>query len=182
MHTPFPDFCPLLSDRSSAADWIDCCSKYFHPLARRIVGEDSLAEDALQNAWCKVLRSLPSFRGGPTACHWVRAIVANCAKDIRRQRVRRCEIAPVRQHRDPAPDPESLTRDRQLLRVLREMVVRLPEPYRQVIELRLEQELSTSETARRLGVSRTNVTTRLNRGLRMLRDRFESRMRQGSKQ
>ena len=71
-------------------------------------------------------------------------------------------------------------RDRQLLRVLREMVARLPGPYRQVIELRLEQELSTSETARRPGISTSNVSTRLNRGLRMLRDRFGARMQQGS--
>ncbi len=64
-----------------------------------------------------------------------------------------------------------------MLRALSEMVARLPEPYRQVIEMRFDQELSTSETAERLGISRSNVATRLARGLRALKARFEARMR-----
>ena len=172
----FPESCPLLSDAGNAAGWVACCSKYFYPLARRILGEDSLAEDALQDTWPKVLRAVPAFRGGPTACHWVRTIVANSARDIRRRRFRSREVALTEANgKDPSPDPETLARDRQVLRVLREMVASLPEPYRQVIELRFEQELSTSETARRLAISRSNVTTRLHRGIRMLKDRFKAR-------
>ena len=82
--------------------------------------------------------------------------------------------------KDSSPDPETQASDRQMLRVLREMVARLPQPYRQVIELRLERELTTGETARQLGVSRSNVATRLDRGRRMLKSRFEAWMRRGN--
>ena len=143
-----------------------------------IVGEDSLADDALQDSWPKVGRAAPGFQGGPTACHWVRMIVANSAKDIRRKRVRLREVALAEAERKAlAADPATRADDQQILRVLREMVARLPEPYRQVIEMRFEQELSTSETAQRLGISRSNVASRLNRGLCALRDRFEARLR-----
>lgn len=133
----------------------------------------------MQEAWLKVLRSFSSFQGGPTACRWVRAIVANSARDIRRQRSRRYEVPLAETNeKDPSLDPAPQACGQQMLYVLREMVTRLPEPYRQVIELRFEQELSTDETAQRLGISRSNVATRLNRGLRMLRDRFEFRTQQ----
>lgn len=68
-----------------------------------------------------------------------------------------------------------------MLAVLCELAGCLPEPYRQVMRLRLEQELSTSETARELGISGSNAATRLGRGLPKLRDRFEARMRREKK-
>ena len=177
---PVPDSCPLLNDPDAAEDWVPCCSKYFSPLAKRIVGQDSLAEDALQNTWPKVLRAVPNFQGGPTACHWVRTLVANSAKDIRRKLVRSREIALTDAHeRSLVADPIAQTEDQQMLQVLRHMIARLPEPYRQVTEMRFEQGLSTSETARRLGISRSNVATRLSRSLRMLKNRFDARMRRG---
>ena len=179
----FPKTCPLIGDIRSVANWTNCCSKYFYPLAKRIVGEDSLAEDALQNTWCKILQSFSSFRSErPTACYWVRIIVANSAKDIRRQRLRRREVAleESQEVADFARDAERQVLDQQMLRVLSDLVAGLPEPYRQVIELRLEQELSTSEPAERLDISQSNVATRLNRGLRLLKNRLESRKRRAS--
>ena len=175
----FPEeFCPLLSNSSDADEWVPCCSRTFYSLARSILEDESLAEDALQDSWPKVLRGISSFEGGPTACQWVSAIVANSARDIRRKLVRRREVSITEELcEDPAVDPATRAKDQQMLRVLREMVDRLPEPYRQVIEMRLERELSTSETAKRLDISRSNVTSRLHRGLRMLRIRFRARMR-----
>ena len=104
-------------------------------------------------------------------------LVANSDKDVRRKRLCLREVALAKtQRKDLAPDPEARVRNHQFLRVLREMVKRLPEPYRQVIELRFEQELSTSETARQLDISRSNAATRLHRALRMLKNCLEVRM------
>ena len=173
-----PESCPLLKDPNAGDDWVPCCSKYFYSVAKRIVGDDSLAEDALQDTWPKVLRGISSFEGGPTACRWVQTLVANSAKDIRRKRLRRHEV-PIDEAMfgDLAKDPATRMADEDTLRVLREMVARLPEPYRQVVEMRFERDLSTNETARRLDISRSNVASRLHRGVRMLRKRFKARMR-----
>lgn len=177
----FPPSCPLLRDPRAAGAWTACCGWYFRTLATRIAGDAGLAEDALQESWCKVLGGVATFRGGPTACRWVRRIVASSAIDIRRRAQRRGEIRleEARGRADPGSDPEMQASDHELLRVLRETVALLPEPYRQVIELRFGRELSTAETAARLAVSRSNVATRLDRALRLLRKRFAARTGQG---
>lgn len=61
---------------------------------------------------------------------------------------------------------------------LREMVGALPAAYRDVCEMRYGQDLSMAETAHRLGISRLNVSTRLERAVRMLRSRLDARLRQ----
>ncbi len=106
-----PESCPLLKDRNAAGEWVPCCSQYFYRLASRIVGDDGLAEDALQDSWPKVLRATHGFQGGPTACHWVRTIVANSAKDIRRKRLRASARATSRR-RSGKPLPRTPQRGR----------------------------------------------------------------------
>ena len=76
--------CALLE--GNLEEWIVCCSQRFFPLARRIARDDSLAEDALQTSWIKILQSINhAYFNGPRACPWVSRIVANTAKDVRRR-------------------------------------------------------------------------------------------------
>ena len=165
--------CALLEGNQER--WITCCSQRFFPLAKRIAGGDSLAEDALQVSWIKVLQAVNhTYFNGPKACPWVSTIVANAAKDVRRQRLRRGEV-PFFEVADPGRTPEALTQEKQLLALLQEIVLLLPDTYRQVVELRLYQGLSTQQTAQRLHVSSSNVTTRLNRAVQMLQRRIDAR-------
>ena len=167
--------CALLEGNKEG--WIACCSQRFFPLAKRISGEDSLAEDALQVSWIKILQAVNhTYFNGPKACPWVSTIVTNAAKDVRRQRFRRGEVL-LSEVEDPGRTPEALAQEKQLLALLREMISLLPETYRQVVELRLYQGLSTGQAAQRLHVSRSNVTTRLNRAVQMLQRRFDARTR-----
>ena len=167
--------CALLEGNKE--EWIACCSRRFFPLAKRISGDDSLAEDALQVSWIKILQNINhTYFSGPKACPWVSTIVANAAKDVRRQRLRRGE-ALLSEVEDPGRTPEALAQENQLLALLQEMIFLLPDTYRQVVELRLNQGLSTGQTAQRLHVSRSSVTTRLNRAVRMLQLRIDARTR-----
>ncbi len=170
--------CALLEGNKE--EWIACCSQRFFPLAKRICGDDSLAEDALQVSWIKILQAINhTCFNGPKACPWVSTIVVNAAKDVRRQRVGRGE-APLSAVKYPARTPEALAQEKQLLTLLREMIVLLPDTYRQVVELRLYQGLSTRQTAQRLHISRSNVTTRLKRAVQMLQRRIDARTRTAS--
>ncbi len=163
-------------------DWIACCSHRFFPLARRIARDDSLAEDALQISWIKILQSVNhAYFNGPKACPWVSRIVANSARDVRRQRHRRSEI-PISETEAPGRNPEELTAEKELLALLREMVSLLPDTYRQVIELRVYAGFSTRQTAELLHVSRSNVTTRLHRAVKFLQRRIDARMQPGTHQ
>ena len=170
--------CPLLERDSEA--WIACCSRRFFPLARRIAGDDSLAEDVLQTSWIKIIQSVKHARfEGPKACPWVRAIVANTAENVRRQREQRGEVA-SREEIDLHPDPEALAQNKELTALLAEMIQMLPGTYRQVLDLRFNQGLSTGQTAECLHISRSSVSTRLSRAVRLLQGRLDARLRSSS--
>ncbi|MCY3757628.1 MAG: sigma-70 family RNA polymerase sigma factor [Acidobacteria bacterium] len=172
--------CPLLEGDSEA--WIVCCSGRFFPLARRIAGDDALAEDVLQVSWIKILQAINHVRfEGPKACPWVHRVVANTARDFHKKRVRRREVA-LEDRRDPARGPEALAQERELLVLCREMIDLLPATYRQVLKLRLYQGLSNKQISRRLHLSRGNVAVRLNRAVALLKRRFDSRIRSLSAQ
>ena len=167
--------CALLE--GNVQEWIVCCSQRFFPLARRIAGEDSLAEDALQISWIKILQAINrAYFNGPKACPWVAKIVANTSKDIRRQRRRRRE-APLLEVEASTQTPEDLAQEKQMLILLREMISLLPETYRQVIELRVVKGFSTRQTADRLHVSQGSVRTRLHRAVNLLQWRLDARLK-----
>ena len=170
--------CPFLDGKEE--EWIACCSERFFPLAKRIAGDDSLAEDALQISWIKILQAVNhACFNGPKACPWVGAIVANAARDVRRRRLRQQEV-PLSEAVGPGRSPEALAQEKQLLALLRGIISLLPGTYRQVVELRLYQGLSTGQTAQHLNVSRSQVTTRLNRAVRMIQRRIDVRIRNAS--
>ena len=167
--------CPLLEGNSEA--WIVCCSRRFFPLAKRIAGDDSLAEDVLQVSWIKILQGINhACFEGPKACPWVHRIVSNTAKDFQSKRVRRREVS-LQDRRSPLQDSETLAQERELLALLSEMIDLLPGTYRQVIKLRLYQGLSNKQISRRLHVSRGNVAVRMNRAITLLKRRIDARTR-----
>lgn len=165
--------CPLLAGKEE--EWIACCSQRFFSLARRIAGDDRLAEDALQISWIKILQAVNhACFNGPKACPWVATIIANAAKDVRRRRLRHKEV-PLSEVEDPGRTPEALVQEKQLLIMLREIISLLPQTYRQVVEFRLYRGLSTGQTAQRLDISHSQVTTRLNRAVHMIQHRIDNR-------
>jgi len=168
--------CPLLENQSDREAWVACCSRRFFPLARRLAGDDDVAQEVLQESWVRVLEHVCEYRGGTPACSWIRSIVHNCALNMDRKH----RIAGDELRDDPessSPNPESLAEQQQLLLLLREMVAGMPAIYRRVCELRYGEDLSTTATARRLGISPSNVATRLDRAVKMLRSRLDDHLR-----
>ena len=169
--------CPLLENQTDREAWAICCSRRFLPLAKRIASDNALAEDILQESWIRVLEHVCEYRGASPACSWVRAIVRNCALDINLDHKRRtADDEPRDDLVEPSTDPEALAEQRQLLLLLSAMVTALPPIYRDVCELRYGQDLSTTETSCRLGISPSNVATRLDRAVGMLRSRLHARL------
>ena len=52
------------------------------------------------------------------------------------------------------------------------MITTLPETYGRVVELRVCQDRSVRQTAQQLNISPSNVTTRLNRAIKMIKGRL----------
>ena len=76
-------------------------------LARNILGSSTDAEDAAQETFLKVQRSIASFRGQSSFVTWTFRILVNTCYDARRSRLRKNEVAAEdEQHDDAAPRPE----------------------------------------------------------------------------
>ena len=77
-------------------------------LARNILGSSTDAEDAVQETFLKVQRSIASFRGQSSFVTWTFRILVNTCYDARRSRLRKKEVAAddEPQHEDAAPRPE----------------------------------------------------------------------------
>jgi RNA polymerase sigma-70 factor (ECF subfamily) len=62
-------------------------------LARNLLGRESDAEDAVQETFLKLQRSIGSFRGQSSFVTWTFRILVNTCHDLRRSRMRRKELA-----------------------------------------------------------------------------------------
>ena len=61
-------------------------------LARNLLGSPSEAEDAVQETFMKVQKSIASFRGQSSFLTWTFRILVNTCHDLRRSRTRRKEL------------------------------------------------------------------------------------------
>src|SRR6202521_4512024 len=75
-------------------------------LARNILGSTADAEDAVQETFLKVQRSIASFRGQSSFVTWTFRILVNTCYDARRSRLRKKEVATDDEREDTAPRPE----------------------------------------------------------------------------
>jgi RNA polymerase sigma-70 factor (ECF subfamily) len=58
-------------------------------VVRRLAGDDALAEDWAQEAWVRVIRALPGFRGDSQFSTWLHRVAVNSALHGRRSRERK---------------------------------------------------------------------------------------------
>lgn len=75
-------------------------------LARNILGTTLDAEDAVQETFLKIQRSISSFRGQSSFSTWTFRILVNTCYDLRRSRLRKKEVATEDQSPNDAPRPE----------------------------------------------------------------------------
>lgn len=144
-------------------------SGWMRGLARRLVGDEELADDVAQESWIASWRAHGDAIDRAERAPWLAGIVRNLARRALRARERRRE----RELRaDPArafPSPDEIAE----LESTRQQVVRallaLAEPYRTTLLLRYYEGLEPIDIARRLGLPAPTVRTRLRRGLALLR-------------
>lgn len=151
-------------------------------VARRILGNDSDAQDAVQEAFLSAFRSIDKFDGRSQLGTWLHRITVNaCLMRLRKQQRRNEQDI---ERLLPSFEPNGHLADRQtdwsepaLAQVerqetrdlVRQAIDQLPEDYRTVLLLRDIEELNTAETAAALGVSNALVKTRLHRARQALR-------------
>jgi RNA polymerase sigma-70 factor (ECF subfamily) len=141
-------------------------------LARLVLGSESEAEDAFQEACLLAWRDLPKLRDASLWRPWFRRVATNAVLEYgrrisRRPRVTELEIG----EGQLAPDPVADVIGRDLL--VRALVVLSPEE-RTLLALRYGRDVTMVEAARLLGLPVGTAKARAHRALRKLRLQIES--------
>jgi RNA polymerase sigma-70 factor (ECF subfamily) len=148
--------------------------------ARRLLGNDEDARDAVQEAMLSAFKAVGRFEGGAQIGTWLHRIVVNAALMRMRSRRRKPEasiedLLPDYQadgHRllraEGDPYPDELVEKAQLLALLRACVDELPDGYKQVYVLRDVEEMSNDEVALAMGLTPNAVKIRLHRARQAL--------------
>ena len=138
------------------------------------------AEDVVQQAFQKAFIHLHKFEGKSSFCTWLTSIAINEALMLLRRGRAQREV-PIDNSRedepsthgleipDSGPDPEENYLKREESEALSEAIDKLRVGLRTAIELRELAELSTQETAQRMGVSVAAAKARVFHGRRNLR-------------
>jgi RNA polymerase sigma-70 factor (ECF subfamily) len=172
-----------------------CAREYrgrFLSTARRLLHDEAVAQDAVQDAMLSAARNLHRFRGESQLPTWLERIVINSAL-TRRRVIRRRSEQPLEQfveHRErrrpsPAfttdgPCPERALWRSEMRSLIRDAIDALPADLRTVVILWHFQEAEVSEIASRLRISPNAVRIRLHRARRALHDLLTARL-DGSK-
>jgi RNA polymerase sigma-70 factor (ECF subfamily) len=143
-------------------------------LARRILGDPSLAEEATMDVFTQVWMQAKKFdptRGRVES--WVLTLARTRGIDALRARGRHLErtdgLDSAPEPRDEEPGPEEAHRSSERSRQIRKALWRLPAEQRQALEVAFFEGLSYSEVASALGLPLGTVKTRIRAGLAALR-------------
>lgn len=147
-------------------------------LALRVLRDEEVARDVVQDAFLKAYGSLDRFEGRSSFYTWLYRIVMNlCLDRKRRERSSRRVEWSEEVERLVSSDPESLSEPEPLLALeraelgeqLARAIAQLPEDARRTLELREIDGLSYEEIAKCLDVPKGTVMSRLHYARRRVR-------------
>jgi len=135
------------------------------------------AEDAAQEVFLRAFRGLGRFRFGARPYTWLYAATRNVCREFNRKE-RNCSALDF-----DVPVASAQGRDldeRQCMNTVHALIRDLPERQRDVVLLRIFEELSVEETATTLGCRPGTVKATLHKALKKLRGSAELRALRGS--
>jgi RNA polymerase sigma-70 factor (ECF subfamily) len=151
-------------------------------VARRLLGNEHDAQDAVQEAFLSAFKAIGQFTGTAKLSTWLHRIVVNAALMKLRSRRRKHEesiedLLPQFDEQGEwsgqvAPweiSSDTLLQQQETRALVRHCINRLPDTYRIVLLLRDIEDLNTEEVAEALGVTPNAVKIRLHRARQALR-------------
>ena len=131
--------------------------------------DKSLAEDASQETFVKVYRTLDSFKGESSEKTWIMKIAMHTCYDINHSSWHSF----FNRHITPEMLPVAIVPFDDVDDELTNAVIRLPLKLREVILLHYFQGMKVNDIAEALGISQSSVSGRLKRGRDRLKDYLE---------
>jgi RNA polymerase sigma-70 factor (ECF subfamily) len=164
-----------------AVDWAALAPHRSHlvQFARRRLLDPALAEDLVHDVFEAVVTGRAAFGGRSALRSWLVGILKHKIVDLVRQRTGHdsldtagCdaegEDTPGLELECPQPRPDEVAEQRQRLHRTLARLADLPASLRQVVELRVLNDLDTDEVCRTLAISEQNLFVRLHRARRAL--------------
>jgi RNA polymerase sigma-70 factor (ECF subfamily) len=152
---------------SIIVEMIDSCYRQ----ARGITGSADLAEEAVQEAFLKLVRTAKAYDGSVSFSHWIGRLVCSAAIDQHRDSWRRHSMKGVAVEQDDGGDRTSTTEA--VVERVRQALGELPENYRLPLMLHYISGLENDEIAKSLHLNASTVSMRLQRGREKLREKLE---------
>ena len=146
-------------------------------LCLRMVSDRSEAEDLLQEAFVKIFRELPSFRGESTLGAWLKRIVTNqCLNHIRRNKPQFIDMEGMEVPDTPDQDIsfKDITAEK-----IHHAILRLPEGARVVCVLHLLEGYRHSDIAEMIGISESTSKSQYRRAISLLKHNLTQKIYAG---
>jgi RNA polymerase sigma-70 factor (ECF subfamily) len=142
-------------------------------VARNLLGNPVDAEDAVQETFLKVQRSIAGFRGQSSFVTWTYRILINTCYDARRSRVRKKEVASEDSEDSPRPEPRAPGAHPALRMALERALASLTKHQRDVFLLYEVEGFHHAEIAGMLEITETASKNTLFQAKRNLRQVLE---------
>lgn len=165
-------------DESALAELYDRVGGVAYGIAYRVLRDERLAEDAVQEGFLAVWRSAAAYRAERAKARtWIVTLVHRRAVDlVRREERRRAEPLDLVARQEPS-DPAGSAEDEAWLAFERDRVQQalrlLPDSQREAIELSYYGGYSQSELAEKLGLPLGTIKSRMFAGLARLREALD---------
>lgn len=159
----------LKNDRVAQKDLYDKYKKAMYTLAYRITGDFESANDVLQDAFVKVFKGLPGFRGDSTLGAWIKTIVIRTAYSyLRKDKLffEDIENVNLKNHLDWGHYLDA--------EYLEKAILSLPEGYRTVFVLIEVEGYSHKDVAEMLGISEGTSKSQLFYSKKRLREMLKN--------
>ncbi len=164
-------------------------NRRLYRVARGVLGDDSEAEDVVQESYLRAFRNLAGFRGESSLATWLTRIAINEALSRKRTRRPTTDLSKLDLVDEQGEarvlifpgvragaDPEADASRAQIRRLLERGIDELPENFRVVFVMRDIEQMSVEETASQLDILPETVKTRLHRARRLLREALQEKL------
>jgi RNA polymerase sigma-70 factor (ECF subfamily) len=166
-------------DDTAFSELVDRYKNVVYGLIYRMVSDRSQVDDLAQEAFLKVHRGLPYFRGDARLSTWIYRIVANVCVQARSRRPIEVSLEPRdavdddRLRRDPGAADTAFA-EMELHDRLEKAIAQLPENYRLLIAAHYLEGVQYDALAETLGIPIGTVKTHLHRAKRRLRELLDA--------
>lgn len=170
-------------DQASSKKLVETFWKELNFLANRLLADESVASDCVQEAFIKAITKIKSFEGRGTFKAWLHQIVVNEALiEIRKKSARKEESLDelmldfdetghhVQSYQGHPVTLDILQESIEVKQQIQKSIDKLPDNFRLILILRDYEGYSTREVAEKMNLSEQNVKVRLHRARLAMRN------------